>query len=351
MGDNFARRLALASISLALVSGCGSQGSSPDVPAKLQQTRHSAAATSGPLIYVANWSWVNGHARRPALLGFAIDATGNVPPVVRIRGENSGIGVIDTSAGVDNGGRLYIAGPYLCTIGVWPAGSNGDAALAAYFNVDCDSFSHEPIVFTFDARGHLWVASYEGQDPDMSAIYEFPPVPANATGHINLKPIRQIFGSRTGLQEVSAIALDGRGGVSVEEPGSSVLTFADTANGNVAPISRIQGGKTQLNGYSNTESGYGGIRYDSQGRLVACSDSSRPSLVTFAPGAHGNVAPVRTLLVPGCLGFALDANDNIYVSYFNSIFVYAAGSVGSTQPVRTITGPLTTLGVSSSATL
>ncbi len=51
------------------------------------------------------------------------------------------IGLIDTSAAVDKSGRLYISGPYLNSIAVFPAGSSGDVKFAAYFDVGCDSFS------------------------------------------------------------------------------------------------------------------------------------------------------------------------------------------------------------------
>ncbi len=86
-----------------------------------------------------------------------------------------------------------------------------------------------------------------------------------------------------------------------------------------------------------------GIKYDSHGRLVVCSNSHKPRLLTFARGAHGNVAPIGTLFVPGCSGITLDSEDNIYVAFQDSILVYAAGAVGSTQPIRIISGNLTTL--------
>ena len=58
-------------------------------------------------------------------MGFASDANGNVPPVVKIRGNHTPMGKwggLDTGVGVDSSGRLYIAGESPCEIGVWPAG-------------------------------------------------------------------------------------------------------------------------------------------------------------------------------------------------------------------------------------
>ncbi len=125
-----------------------------------------------------------------------------------------------------------------------------------------------------------------------------------------------------------------------------ILTFAETANGDVAPLSTLGGDKTQLSGPSD-DSGFGagsGIKYDSKGRLIACTNrKDEPRLLTFAPGAHGNVAPISTLVVPGCSSITLDPKDNIYIAFKDSILVYAAGSAGTAQPMRTITGPLTTL--------
>ena len=343
------KRLALASLSLA-VTGCGSQGSSPGVPAMLQQTQHSSAATSAPLIYVANTHAKGGRWHHASLLGFARYANGNVPPVFEIRGNATDMarwGATSTSVALDSSGRLYGIGKDQCEIGVWPAGSNGDALYATEFSIGCNSFGGPPIRFVLDSRGDTWASSFMSDytDGPMSTIYEYPPVPADSTGDITPSPIRAIGGWKTGIHYVDSIALNGKGQVSVQESNgrnhgrtTAILTFAETANGNVAPLSRLEGFKTQL-GFL----GPSGIRYDSQGRLVVCSNSRGPRLLTFAPGAHGNAAPIRTLFVPGCYGINLDRNDNIYIAFNDSILVYAAGSEGSAKPIRIISGNLTTL--------
>ena len=138
MGDNsFARRLALASISLALVTGCGSQAPVSGVPAMLQQTQRYAAATSSPLIYVGNTHQKGGRYVHASLLGFSSGANGNVPPVVKIRGIDTDMGSAagtSTSVAIDKSGRLYATGPTFCEIAVWPAGSDGDVRYAAGFS-------------------------------------------------------------------------------------------------------------------------------------------------------------------------------------------------------------------------
>jgi hypothetical protein len=159
---------------------------------------------------------------------------------------------------------------------------------------------------------------------------------------------RSIGGSKTGLHYLLSIAFNRKGQVSVQESNgrnsgrsNTILTFAENANGNVAPLSRLEGYKTQLS--NSGFEGPIGIKYDSHERLVVCSNKHEPRLLTFAPGAHGNVAPISTLFVPGCTGITLDRGDNIYVAFNDSILVYAAGSVGSAKPIRIISGNLTTL--------
>jgi hypothetical protein len=363
MTGRFFGRLALAYVSLLSATGCATQGSGSVIPAAFG-AQYSAVAKSEPLLYVANTSTRHG-AGYGSVLGFAGDASGNVRPVVKIGGINTGLGYFTTSAAVDASGRLYISGPDFNSISVWPAGSNGDVKPVASFYVDCDTFSEEPVSFVFDGTGNLWVACkasdgmavrHGGSQSQGGHILEYAPVPAGATGQVQVTPIREIVGQKTGMQIVNSIALDANGRVSVQDfrgahQPNLILTFASTANGNVAPRSSLGGYKTQLGGDKYRAYGYGGIRYDSQGRLVACSDyHGVPQLITFAAGARGNVAPANTLSVPGCYGIALDSSDNVYVSFTNSILEYAAGSVGSAKPVRTISGSLTTLSTAYSPT-
>ena len=170
-----------------------------------------------------------------------------------------------------------------------------------------------------------------------------------AKGRIPHGIIRKIGGPKSGLQWVLSIALNGKGQVSVQQS-TNILTFAATAHGNVAPLSRLEGFKTQLGSAGIDDWGVSGIKYDSQDRLVVCTHYLKPRLLTFAPGAHGNVAPISSLFVPGCSSITLDPQDNIYVAFKDSILVYASGSTGSAQPIRTIRGNRTTLSNAGSVT-
>ena len=83
---------------------------------------------------------------------------------------------------------------------------------------------------------------------------------------------------------------------------------------------------------------------------VYVSALATPAIVVFAPGAHGNVAPVRTIRgsetgLAQPTGIALDSAGLLYVAnqLSNTITVYPAGADGDATPIRTIAGADTEL--------
>jgi hypothetical protein len=331
MGDNFVRRLAQASISLALVSGCGSQGSSPAVPAMLQQTQHLSAATSGRLIYVADIT-ANG---RGSVLGFPADANGNVRPTVRLLGQATGLGSNSRRVATDNLGRLYATGN-LGRINIWSPGSNGNVKATAFFTA-CRNVAPYFMVLAVDPSDHLWVACRgEGR----AVLLEYPQIRADARGDISsdYPPLRDIEGEKTGLRLITTIAFNPKGQVSVDTP-RMISTFAQDQNGNVEPVASLGGRKTLLDGT-------GSIGYDSQGRLIACSYKSGPPLVlTFARGASGNVEPINILTgINYCGDFAIDPKDgNIYTVTPSALTEYTHRNTRWATPLRVIHGNFTHL--------
>jgi hypothetical protein len=331
----------LACVALIVIATACASSRAYDLPTATFQAQRSSATISAPMIYVANTFSSNGS--HGSFLGFANDANGNVPPVVKILGKHTEVGEwggVDTSVAVDKRGRFYINSGYEDTVGVWPAGSNGDVKSATSFDVDCDDFTSEPVVIVLDDTGHIWYSCFQGSGGAggiaTSAIYELPRIPTNAAGYNRIRPIRQINGPNTGLNAISSIALNPKGEVSVEEYSGAIQTFAATAKGDVPPLYTLSGYKTRLGDA-------GGIRYDSRGRLLACSNKHRARILTFAPGARGNVAPISSLFVPGCSGITLDSRDNIYIVSATSIMEYAARATGSANPIRVISGDLTGL--------
>jgi len=80
--------------------------------------------------------------------------------------------------------------------------------------------------------------------------------------------------------------------VTAETGAGAILGWPLTANGNIAPTIQITG--------SNTGVGTGarGIAFDSAGNLyVSNLNAARTatSILVFAPGGNGNVAPIRTI--------------------------------------------------------
>jgi hypothetical protein len=344
MGDNFIKRLTLAFFISLAVSGCGSQGSSPGVPAMVKQSQQSSAVTSGSIFYV-----INPANTRGSVLTFASNANGNVRPTVRLRGLRTGLGFNSRSVATDKLGRLYATGSHfnLGKIYIWRPGSNGNVRATAFFTA-CSNDTGDRMVLAVDPSDHLWVACRDesrwGIVESREMLLEYPQIRADATGDIgrDYPPLREIRGEKTGLAAITTIAFDLNGEVSVQAAHRTIATFARDQNGNVAPIARLGGRSTLLDG--------GAFGYDSQGRLIACTyrihpDSSRAHLITFAAGASGNVAPISTLKVNDCYDyFAIDPKGgNIYTVLPYAITEYAAGATGSAQPIRVISGGLTGL--------
>lgn len=113
----------------------------------------------------------------------------------------------------------------------------------------------------------------------------------NASG--NASPIRTIRGSETRIDIPRGIAVDSAGRIYVvtarpPTDHGSILVFAATANGNVAPIQRITGDGTSLNLPHGIEV-HGGLIY------VTNAERHANSITIYRSNANGNVAPLRTI--------------------------------------------------------
>ena len=116
---------------------------------------------------------------------------------------------------------------------------------------------------------------------------------------------------------------------------NSVTVYADSANGDIAPLYHIRGSRTRLNAPSS-------LAFDATKRLYVLSATS---FAVFSQNAHGNAGP--TFDVGGGLtqisnpqGLAVDPTGKTFIT--NSvgagsyITAYAAGSNGDRAPVQTI---------------
>ncbi|MGD0473119.1 MAG: hypothetical protein ABSB70_07855 [Candidatus Velthaea sp.] len=140
-------------------------------------------------------------------------------------------------------------------------------------------------------------------------------------------PLYSIGGSKTGIVGPSQLSEDAQGNLYVvtgsfslfPAPESSVLVFAHGARGNVAPIRTIYGPATELSGYAS------GMIVDKATGKIFVNDNGAggtpQSLLRFAPNANGNAAPFARGTIPGYPSgeLALDSTGNNIITAHPSI--------------------------------
>ena len=192
-----------------------------------------------------------------------------------------------------------------------------------------------------------------------------------ATGVLNEAPIGVIIGSKTRLDNPTAIALDSQGEIYVANAlrvrvrphaiydVGRVTVYSASSNGNVAPIATISGTATGL-AYPI------GLALDSGGNIyVANSDTANvgddlkynASITVYKAGSKGNASPSAIIAGDNTdldypKGIALDSSGNLYAAGYvdgvgYSINFYPAGSDGNVSPTAFIGGADTGLGTAS----
>src|SRR5207249_4785230 len=119
---------------------------------------------------------------------------------------------------------------------------------------------------------------------------------------------------------------------------SSITVYAPGASGNVAPI------RTLPSTFNTKINGPGAVAADSAGNLYV-TNRNGASITVYPPAATGNMPPARTISGTNTeltfpLGVALDGTGNLYVTNLvvNSILVFPAGATDNVPPLRTISG-------------
>jgi 6-phosphogluconolactonase (cycloisomerase 2 family) len=187
-----------------------------------------------------------------------------------------------------------------------------------------------------DAGGSLYVANSSANTVTVYA----------AGAHKNAAPIATIGGSYSGLDQPSGVAVDASGSIYVTNYGSSsVEVFTAGSSGNVAPAQTIAGSYTNLDTPT-------GIAVDGTGNVYV-TNSLASSITVYSAGASGNVPPTAEIVGPATQlsnpsSLALDANDDIFVANPGqgppySIDVFSAGSNGNISPIAYISGGATKL--------
>jgi|HubBroStandDraft_4_1064222.scaffolds.fasta_scaffold22260_2 hypothetical protein len=236
---------------------------------------------------------------------------------------------------ISSTGRIYAANDSANNVLIFAPGAHGDAKPQVLGGSNVPL--HETEGITLDASGEIYVSDYSA-----AQILVFA---AGATG--NTAPIRTIQGSKTGLTEPLGMAVDSAGNLFVVNgtyPSTmSILEFASGANGNVAPISYIGGSNTLI---VQPQS----VSLDSTGRIIVPSNSN--SVLIFSKGSSGNVAPVAVITgsathLAGVSSVGVDPSDEIFVTEccptHGAVYVFASTADGNVPPIRSILGSKTQL--------
>jgi hypothetical protein len=123
--------------------------------------------------------------------------------------------------------------------------------------------------------------------------------------------------------------------------GPAIEVFPLNASGGATPTRTITGAATGLTNPFR-------IAFDQSGDLFVANSGAAGSIVEYAPGANGNVAPIKTITYSGFsnpAGVAVDTAGNVYVSDTGAlaVFIFSASQSGAVTPTAVIKGSNTTL--------
>ena len=309
----------------------------------------TAAGTLGR-VYVTNEYGNSVTIYQPTASG-----TQNLAPVATIVGSATGLDIPDGVA-LDAAGNIYVLNQYAATVGsitVYPpnpSGSTNEAPIAT-ISGGATGLSY-PSAIAVDANGYI----YAGNNNNTVTVYA-----PNPSGAMNEAPYEIIGGSATGLAFPKGIAVDAAGLIYVANDnntstesgntvGSITVYSARTAGTqNLAPLGTIFGSSTGLDFPS-------GIALDASDRIFTTSGATG-TIQGFAqnPTPNDNEAPFATISDADrdleANAVALDAAGRIYTTDPggtgdpDSVAVYAANPSGTLTetPIVTITGAATNL--------
>jgi len=219
---------------------------------------------------------------------------------------------------------------------VYPSGATrGDAPERMFFIYDAVDIS-------VDSSGHLWAS---GRDPGgLIRVYD-----PDARGEA--EPVRVIAGAGVDPGRLMGFGVDGRGNSYVATD-DTVVVYPPGARDGDPPIRKIAGPDTFLRRARDLAIGPGDTLFVLNAFGYWKCGSSAPREVTvsvYAPGADGNVEPVRLLVITqegktAGSGFALmrpqrlavDDEGSVYVSFDQPswIAVFRPGAKGVVSPNR-----------------
>jgi len=296
------RPLALAALAALALSGCHSNGSTPNAP-------FSRATTVAEL-----------NASGQSLSTYPATSTGTVTPTTYLVGAATTISSNSLGLSYDHSGNLWVANFAIPDVLEFSGSATGNTAPTNTLSGANTTFV-EPSAVCVTSSGTIYVADYSADAIDIFS--------AGATG--NVAPATRIVGAATGLNGPGGISVDSNGNIWVANyTGDSIEEFSSSATGNASPTVTISGGATTLSEPWE-------LARDRSGNIWVANHLAG-TIDEFASSATGNVAPMNSITLAGATGVALDARGYIYtVNASTAIYVYAPGATGAATPAQTIT--------------
>ncbi len=290
-----------------------------------------AAAAVCPPIYVSS-SGTGGAAR---LLEFASGANGNVAPAVIVGGQANS--QLFTASGIaqDTSGNTYVAMPIPNAIVVYAPGASGDVApISRLDGLNTGLISPNGIVVK---NNKLYVANgpFAGggsSGPQSISVFNLPLAP----GINNVAPVAVIAGANTGLDAIFGLAVDSSGNIFVANLNNKVLEFAPpppssyASPTNVAPMFTI-----------TTPAPPEGLALRGT-TLYVSNDNSTITEYSLPGGALINTISGGSTALASPLGIDVDSSGNLFVvNTNNQVLEFAPGATGNVAPIANIVGPAT----------
>jgi hypothetical protein len=211
-----------------------------------------------------------------AIVVFPTTASGNVAPIRRIAGPDTGLGTGLVLNAAVFGGEIYV--PQTDgTISVFPQNADGDVAPTRVIS----------------GLGFITYLAISSGEIYVTGDHQIEVLPVDASGPV--APTRVIMGAATGLNLPTALLVTNDNlFVSDSAPGA-IRVYARTASGNAAPLRVLTGAATRL--VRPWQLGmYNGDLYVVDDSVAGISPPS--AILVFAATATGNTAPKRMINGP-----------------------------------------------------